>query len=155
MSYLQDLSVFALFGMADARVLAVGWLSSAHSYNRGEVSAEVFARICELLLDPWQPGTILGRHQCSLCRFTTGPSELVLRDNTTVSIGSRNLFVPAGDVLYVAPSMVAHYIDSHEYQPPDEFIAAIKECPPMRSVEYLRQMKHFGLHRVIRRGSKM
>jgi hypothetical protein len=56
-------------------------------------------------------------------------------------MGTANVFVPAGDVVFVAPSLLLHYIDSHEYQPPSEFQRAVKACPPMKSMAYLKAVK--------------
>jgi hypothetical protein len=32
-------------------------------------------------------------------------------------------------------------MDSHGYVPPEEFIEAVLDCPPMRSTEYLQALK--------------
>ena len=59
-------------------------------------------------------------------------------------MGVSNVYVPGNAVIYVAPSLVAHYVDAHEYQPPKEFMEAVLQCPPMRSMEYLRAIKSIG-----------
>jgi len=33
--------------------------------------------------------------------------------------------------------MVFHYVIEHRYRPPDEFIAALEQCPPQGSPEFL------------------
>ncbi len=43
-------------------------------------------------------------------------------------------------ILYVAPSLILHYIDAHGYAPPDQFQRAVMECPPMKSMPYLRAL---------------
>ena len=58
-----------------------------------------------------------------------------------VPMGNRNLCVPGAGFLYVAPSLILHYIDAHEYLPPEEFQKAILESPPVRSQDYSRAMK--------------
>ena len=50
--------------------------------------------------------------------------------------GTFNLFVPALARVYVAPSLVSHYIDAHGYLPPPAFLDAVQQCPPMRSDAY-------------------
>ena len=55
------------------------------------------------------------------------------------------MFVPADGVLYAAPSLVAHSVDAHDYQPPAEFVRAVEACPPMRSMAYLRQLRACGV----------
>lgn len=123
-----------------ADVLAVGWLGAGAAYSVGPVDRAVFAKLMQLLVEPWDPYKSMGFHFCELCRFTggtlsvsysTGPGQQV-----TVQIGNRNLFIPAGGKLYVSPSSIVHYIDAHGYAPPPEFCAAVLACPPMGSMEY-------------------
>ena len=66
-----------------------------------------------------------------------GTSEFRLRE-ASVTLGAANLFVPADRFLYVAPSLILHYVDSHAYAPPKEFQDAVLECPEMRSMAYLK-----------------
>lgn len=53
-------------------------------------------------------------------------------------MGTSNLFVPAEGFLYVAPSLILHYMDAHDYSPPVDFQRAVMACPAMRSMEYLK-----------------
>lgn len=61
----------------------------------------------------------------------------------TISMGSTNLFVPGAAALYVAPSLILHYMDAHEYAPPAAFCQAVLQCPPMRSMAYLRAIRPY------------
>ena len=51
------------------------------------------------------------------------------RDGLVVRFGANNLFVPGEGLIYVAPSMIAHYIDAHAYDPPAVFWEAVMKCP--------------------------
>ena len=55
-----------------------------------------------------------------------------------LSMGQLNLFVPGEGCVYVAPSLIAHYIRTHGYAPPGEFVEAVLQCPEMHSEEYLK-----------------
>jgi hypothetical protein len=125
------------------KLLAVGWLDTDFPYPQGEVGEQFVAKLVELLTDPWQPAVAMGRHQCPFCRFSGGPITFQFR-NTSVSMGVNNLFVPASEVVYVAPSLILHYIDSHGYMPPEQFRRAVMECPPMRSMPYLKALLTSG-----------
>ena len=57
-----------------------------------------------------------------------------------MGLGATNIWVPAGDRIFVAPSLILHYIDAHGYRPPDAFIDAVRQCPPQRSPEYEKAM---------------
>lgn len=58
------------------------------------------------------------------------------RDSLVIHFGANNLFVPGEGVVYVAPSMIAHYIDAHAYEPPAVFWEAVMKCPEMWSDAY-------------------
>jgi len=61
------------------------------------------------------------------------------------ALGFSNVFVPGEGRLYVAPSLILHYIAEHGYAPPQEFQAAVLACPPMGSAEYLAAVAEFGV----------
>jgi hypothetical protein len=58
------------------------------------------------------------------------------RDGLVVHFGAHNLYVPADGCVYVAPSMIAHYLDVHSYEPPAAFWKAVMNCPEMGSGAY-------------------
>ncbi len=58
------------------------------------------------------------------------------RDGLVVHFGANNLYVPAERCVYVAPSMIAHYVDVHRYEPPAAFWEAVMNCPEMGSEKY-------------------
>jgi hypothetical protein len=123
----------------DHKLIAVGWLDLEHPYTRGPVDPKFARKLFDLLVDPWFSAYPAGRHPCPFCRLTGGPGG-VRFDNVTVGIGVLDLYVPAQGRVYVAPSMIVHYIDAHEYAPPEEFVTAVLSCPRMRSMDYLRAL---------------
>jgi hypothetical protein len=106
------------------QLLAVGWLSREHPFPTGPTPRAVYERLREFINDPWQPFVTPGSHNCELCQFDGE------------ACGSANLFIPAANVLYVAPELVVHYINAHFYRPPEVFCAAVLACPAMRSPDY-------------------
>lgn len=58
------------------------------------------------------------------------------RGELTVRFGATNLFVPGEGCVYIAPSMIVHYLDVHDYDPPAIFWEAVMNCPEMRSDTY-------------------
>jgi hypothetical protein len=108
------------------------------------VSVEFFQRLFELLKSPWQPAAAAGRHRCPYCRFTGGPSQISYASGAIV-LGSTIVVVPTENELFVAPSMVAHYVDAHGYSPPQAFVEAVLSCPEMRSMPYLRMLRAHGI----------
>jgi hypothetical protein len=115
-----------------ACIRAIGWLSSAHDFPKGEVPPQFLEKLREHLKDPWQTVAFWGYHKCDLCP-----------PHVNAACGKDNLWIPGNGVVYVAPAMVLHYIEAHQYKPPDEFIAAVLECPEQKSPEYLKRMDAF------------
>ncbi len=120
--WIEDFSPYT----ESARIVAVGWLERGRQYPVGQVTAEVFAKLRDLLIDPWQPAVAAGAHQCDLCLHQ--PEKA----------GTNNLYVPGDQRLYVAPELILHYVNAHQYQPGNEFCEAVLRCPPMKSMEYRR-----------------
>jgi hypothetical protein len=155
MTYYEDLS-----RMSDPRLalVAVGWLEPEHPYVKGDVEERFFARLMELLVEPWQPFAAAGRHECRFCAFSGGPGTVSyaarVGQHVNVSIGWANVFVPGRDVLYMAPSTIAHYIDSHGYKPPAEFVDAVLACPEMKSAAYLRAIHAVGGAKLLKAPSR-
>jgi len=128
MAWHEDLSPFADFGPDCAACLgAVGWLERGRQFPTGAVDPAVYARLVELLRHPWEPAITVGFHACDLCLYDGPP-------------GKRNLYVPADARVFVCPELVAHYMNAHAYRPPDEFCAAVLDCPEMRSSTYLKAL---------------
>ena len=157
--YLADLTPCGLWEIENTdAVRAVGWLEPGHDYSRGGVPEDVVRSLVHLLVNPWQPVVSAGVHRCSFCRFTGGPGTISF-ESTTITVGASNVFVPGEGVVYAAPSLIVHYMDAHEYAPPPQFQRAVLDCPPMRSMAYLKAIRErssalvaIGTHRSRGRG---
>ncbi len=116
--------------------LNVGWLSCEHPFTAGEVS-DSFVRTLRRLIS--SPVFVLlysemGFHECEFCP-PPGAGETVGAwllgtpapgSNMRGVMGNGELWVPsAGSVVYVAPVLVAHYVEVHSYLPPQEFMDAV------------------------------
>lgn len=125
----------------------MGWLESPSELTTGPVEGSFFEALSALLIDPCEPFVHAGPHRCTFCRFTGGPSILRYRDREVI-LGVANLFVPTDDRVYVAPSLIAHYIDAHAYAPPPEFQQAVLRCPPMKSMPYYKLLRKHGVDKL-------
>lgn len=144
MAYYPDFTPCDYFGRWENILMAVGWHERGHPFTTGLVSRDFFTKLVCMLSNTWEPIVVAGHQGCPFCRFTGGPSELHFGGNT-IRIGASNLFVPYDQGVYVAPSLIAHYVDAHEYCPPPSFQEAVMSCPEMRSIAYFREMKSKGL----------
>ena len=147
MTYFEDLSRCTYFS-GHPELIAIGWLDDKHPYQRGRaIERSVFDALGALLKDPWQPFAMAGVHNCAFCRFSGG-CGVVDVGFSKVYVGATNIFVPFGTAVFVAPSLVLHYIDAHEYEPPDVFVKAVLECPRMRSTEYMALVRKHQLDKL-------
>jgi hypothetical protein len=89
----------------------VGYLDSHHEYTRGVVPRKFLRLLRERVKYP--DCSYRGFHVCEFCTGETCSSDIIVKwDNTLV---------------FQAPSMILHYIEQHEYYPPELFIEAIME----------------------------
>ena len=131
MAFTQDLDTKVYTYPEDARHRAVGWLSIAQPFNEAEPEPEFLSRLKECVsfdtmqyrYDPLTCAahSFFGLHICELCNSIRG---------------SGSLFLPGEKVIYIAPQMVYHYVKDHHYVPPDDFVAAVVNAPPVSSIAY-------------------
>lgn len=144
-THFADLSVCTYFEVDDPSSLrSVGWLSAAEPFPTGQVSKDVFTRLCELVASAWRPPfAFMGGLQCELCQPGLHTAS-TFGEYRFSSFSVNNVFVPHNDVIYVAPESICHYIAYHEYKPPEEFQVAVTECPEQRSMEYKKLLLRCG-----------
>lgn len=126
--------------------LCIGWLDGEQIDSTGLIQPK---RVRRLFIDRLifaaaylQSGHEywMGIHQCSFCDGPTTP----LRTDFGALWGNGEFRVrSATGTVFVAPTLVAHYVDAHGYRPPEEFINAVlqgdfieqgREFPPRFSV---------------------
>jgi hypothetical protein len=144
-AYYEDLSPCTYFGVS-APLVAVGWLEQGRPVPTGSVDSSVFERLFDLLESPLQPMCCWGWHSCDLCSGNVEGlmSSIAYRAERRV-LGIDNVFVPGDGRLYVAPSLILHYIAEHGYAPPQEFQEAVLHCPQMGSADYLAAVAELGV----------
>lgn len=143
MTHFDDLTECNYFGDAYASSLrAVGWLTIDSPFVTGPMDLDVFVKIKELLQDAWQPMVTLGVHYCEFCQFES-------------PCGSVNLFVPNGDIIFVCPELIVHYIAAHHYRPPDQFISAVINCPMTSTMEYKKLLLKSGGRTLVRKTGEL
>jgi hypothetical protein len=126
MSFFPDMGQRTLVAEG-GHVRAIGWLHPDHPYPKGVVPEAFLSRLREFANRSSRSAEALyfggfgGFHTCEFC------------DNAH---GIGNFGVLSGDLLFVAPEMVVHYVERHEYCPPAEFVAAVLQSPLPDTEEY-------------------
>lgn len=54
------------------------------------------------------------------------------------------MIIPSTTCVYVAPDLVVHYVEQHQYSPPTEYIAAVLTCPEQSSDAYVDLLAPFA-----------
>jgi hypothetical protein len=126
--FFPDLSIYD-YGRVEPKstVLNVGWLSKNHVFAIGDVSPEIIATLRRLVSTPINQ--YRGLHACEFCPPPTTyvtPQGLRLANPAPETSGNGEVHVAASNGLtYVAPALIAHYVEVHKYLPPAEFIKAV------------------------------
>ena len=143
MTYYPDISEHTMVA-AGPHVRAIGWLDDKHDFPTGSVPTEFVSKLRRIT----ESDTFLflyyneldfflsqfyGFHTCELCHNFNG---------------GNNIVVPADKELYVAPSMILHYVEEHRYLPPKQFVNAVLESPIPGTKDYANAVaKYRELHK--------
>jgi hypothetical protein len=126
MAYFPDLSTYSYTAPGPTpAVRNVGWLDVQHAFTRGPVSPDEAAKLVALAMYKTVQ-QMRGFHQCPFC----DRDELAIRHGgLSTLLGSAEIWIPSlqAGVYYAAPDLIVHYVQSHGYQPPDPYLAALAE----------------------------
>lgn len=134
MTWTPDLS-FGTMVIAGPCVRAIGWLDREHAFPVGTVppafvdALDAFRRLAPDSEDALGFDSFCGFHVCELCPDPDSIPEDGRR-------GWRNFAVPYANLLFVCPELITHYVGTHRYRPPNEFVAAVVESPLPGSEAY-------------------
>lgn len=111
--------------------LNAGWLSSAHPFPRGVPDSRLIEALQRLVAFP--VNLYRGFHLCEFCPpppTKLSPGGIPILDPLPGTAGNGEIRVTAASgITYVAPVLILHYVVSHGYLPPQEFVdAAIVEA---------------------------
>lgn len=133
MSWFPDMSCNSMVASGD-HVRAVGWLDASQPYTKGPVPPEFVLRLREFVAqssissEALYFGAFGGFHTCEFCQ----------QNHET-----RNFGVPFGEALFVAPAMISHYVEQHEYAPPGIFVTAVLVSPLPDTLKYRTACQRF------------
>ena len=110
----------------------VGWLEAGQPYSRGAATPADVRLLERLVLRTWKPmfGSH-GWHDCTLCGRKPADGPIMRNiDGRATLLGGSEIYLPDGEILYSAPTLILHYIEVHEYQPPEAFLRALRAVDP-------------------------
>lgn len=115
------------------QILNIGWLSSQHSYSSGKVKPYLIKKLKEILLSKNISDYKFNRIRCnSPCQICGKCVELAFYDpnkqqTTNILLGFCEILIPSlhNGIFYASPALIFHYIQEHDYKPPQAYIDAV------------------------------
>lgn len=101
---------------------AVGWLEHK-GFPTGTIPKECIDALVGALRGGVFSDGYRGYHDCTLCGAAF--PQIKWKRRTIGLQGHGHYLVQLGQVVYMAPALLLHYILDHEYRPPDEFLEAV------------------------------
>jgi hypothetical protein len=104
----------------------VGWLGIGSTFETAEVDPGFRHALLAAIVHN-EVNLMRGVHDCEFC---SEESPLMvsfeLADRGRLFLGNSEVHVVGADsVVYAAPTLIVHYIDAHNYRPPQQFIDAV------------------------------
>jgi len=124
-------------------VLNIGWLDAGHPFESASNQANLVEAITQ-----WFPAArvnpLRGFHICPFCGVRSR-SEIIVNGRIT-PLGGTELWIRArGGTIYAAPDMIAHYVGSHHYLPPQVFIDAVSDVSLKESWDAPKEFERLTL----------
>jgi len=155
--YYPDLSPYT--NMINAReplvddapqALSVGWLEAGHPFAQGGAANEFMARLWTLGRAP--VNLMRGCHECDFCSDPSFSYLNVRQGDEELGMGNGEIWVFSNDhKVYIAPTLIYHYITHHRYLPPEPFIHAVLRAPLPDTPEYDRLAGQFMWGKIMHR----
>lgn len=147
----------------ETNTLNIGWIEGTKQINRGKVSQEFLDNLWEYMKCPMH--RMRGLY-CNVCLDGERNYFKAVYNGYEIKLGDAEIRVidKKEDCVYAAPTLILHYIISHNYLPPSEFINAVIDGPKPGSKEYSKlvsdmytDLKEYSLSRIkcSRCGSKL
>lgn len=113
---------------AFSKVLNVGWIDPRGSFPTGVVSNAVKEALLNLAFGQFAAKAVVEPNRAL-------PVCPVCRDVVKIELGGKmltdsELWVPGKGKTYASPILIIHYIEAHNYLPPQEFLDAVTDLKP-------------------------
>jgi hypothetical protein len=136
MAFFEDLSEYGYFARhCRPGSRNIGWLVRGHDFDKMPPSDETL----DLLWSFCRINVMQARgfHPCGLCDISSTYFHAI-RDGLRLALGSAEIRVFSSDgTAYAAPNLIYHYVRTHHYKPPLEFMAALASGPRPMSDKYV------------------
>ena len=121
--YYEDLTLYT-YSNTDIEMKNIAWLETGHDYKKGEVSKEFKDKLWKYMRYPVKVAR--GFQVCPLCSSVKRDVPTTTFNGETRNVGYYELRVwGQNNTVYAVTSLIFHYMEAHQYEPPKEFIEAV------------------------------
>ena len=134
MTYFADLSEYT-YSSADEKMINVGWLGRAKAFETGGIDDGVWDELVRLASEP--ANVMRGLHDCEFCDTESPvrvPSNYSIKRFASLGTGEIRVRDENGRS-FAAPTLLLHYVWSHNYLPPEVFIQAVRALRERRMAD--------------------
>jgi len=125
-------------------LLNVGWLDKRQYYMQEAFDNTIKEKLLWSILNYCENPVNLttGHHTCNLCPNEYGRILNVQRKGKEINLGNGEIFVKGiNNLVYVAPTLIYHYIEVHNYKPPEEFFNAVSTSSTIEDFLFFKDME--------------
>jgi hypothetical protein len=144
MAYLEDLSNYtygaSYYGTPETK--AVGWLTKGKDFPTAppnEEDLDLVWQFCSVSV-----ALMRGGHDCEFCPSGSARRAKRKGEERLLGVAEIRVFSRDGQV-YAAPTLIYHYMATHHYKPPDQFLRALREGPRPPSQHYFDALAKLNL----------
>ena len=125
-------------------LLNVGWLDKSQFYMQEDfdntIKKKLLWSIFNYCANP--VNLTIGHHTCNLCPNEYGRILNVQKKEKDINLGNGEIFVKGiNNLVYVAPTLIYHYVEIHNYKPPEEFINAVLANSTIEDFLFFKDME--------------
>lgn len=127
-------------------VIYIGWLDSTYKFKQKKNQDFLF-----LLWNyyKYKINICRGFHRCNYCGIFNNyifnkKVPTIKYNNEIIQVGFYDIIIlDKEERIYIAPSLIFHYIEKHNYYPPKEFINAVYNGIDPSSYKYCQLLKKY------------
>ena len=127
--YFRDLTPYSYSSdlNTEGRLVNFGWLARGKPFQTGSLELDWLNKLGDAVVN--YVNAYRGTHDCEFCS-TSADFLMVTIHGRACLLGHAEAWVPAADGrIFVAPTLVYHYVIAHQYRPPDAVVDALRALP--------------------------
>lgn len=136
--YFKDLTPYK-YHNSEIEMKNIAWLEKGHLFKKGDVPSVFKDKLWKYMSYP--VSVCRGFQRCPFCSLGKNEIPTSTYNGQTRSVGYYELRVwGKDDTVYAVTSLIFHYMESHRYKPPIEFIEAVMNSDDPDNADYYNRV---------------